>query len=133
MFFDSINLGPLLTSFLPRLAFLEGIGAMEMILVAVVGLLLFGGKGLPDMARTVGKVIREFKKATQGVEEEVRRVIHDEPAPAPKARSRVRPQPAVPPTAPLPISNASSASSLAELRPELPLPKRPDSAPETGA
>lgn len=63
----------------PALAFLEGIGAMEMMLVAVIGLLLFGGKGLPDMARTMGRVIREFKKASASVEQEVKRVMDEEP------------------------------------------------------
>ncbi|NDC76008.1 hypothetical protein EBZ70_12210, partial [bacterium] len=55
-----------LTLLPPRLAlgFLEGIGTMEMMLVGVIGLLLFGGKGLPEMARTFGRVIREFKKAS---------------------------------------------------------------------
>ncbi len=75
----------------PPLAFFQGIGAMEMVLVAIVGLLLFGGKGLPDMARTIGKTIREFKKATSNVENEVRRVMNDEPAP------KRRPRPAPPP------------------------------------
>ncbi len=90
----------------PALAFLDGIGAMEMMLVAVIGLLLFGGKGLPDMARTVGKVVREFKKATQGVENEVRRVMHEEPAPPPRPRPKPRPPlasaalPAPPPAPP---------------------------------
>lgn len=93
----------------PLLAFLEGIGAMEMMLVAVIGLLLFGGKGLPDMARTVGKVIREFKKATQGVEDEVRRVMHEEPEPARPARP---PRPRARPQA-LPASPAAPASPSA--------------------
>jgi sec-independent protein translocase protein TatA len=86
----------------PALAFLEGIGAMEMILVAVIGLLLFGGKGLPDMARTLGKVVREFKKATANVESEVKRVMNEEPEPAPKPRPATRnssPPPATPPPA----------------------------------
>jgi TatA/E family protein of Tat protein translocase len=65
----------------PVLGFLEGIGTMEMMLVAVIGLLLFGGKGLPDMARTFGKVLREFKKASANVEDEVKRVMNEEPAP----------------------------------------------------
>jgi TatA/E family protein of Tat protein translocase len=86
----------------PALAFLEGIGAMEMVLVAIIGLLLFGGKGLPDMARTVGKVVREFKKATANVENEVKRVMNEEPTPAPKPRPRPRaaPTPAAPATLP---------------------------------
>lgn len=97
----------------PALAFLEGIGAMEMMLVAVIGLLLFGGKGLPDMARTLGKVVREFKKASANVEEEVKRVMNEEPAPAPKPKPRPRPVAAVlPPPAPetLPAPPASSPS-----------------------
>lgn len=61
------------------LSIIEGIGAMEMLLVAVIGLLLFGGKGLPDMARTFGKIVREFKKASSSVEAEVKRVMNEEP------------------------------------------------------
>jgi sec-independent protein translocase protein TatA len=86
----------------PPLAFLEGIGAMEMMLVAIIGLLLFGGKGLPDMARTVGRVVREFKKATANVENEVKRVMHEEPAPPPQRRRArpLAPTDTPPPTAP---------------------------------
>lgn len=72
----------------PALAFLEGIGAMEMALVAIIGLILFGGKGLPDMARTLGKAMREFKKATSSVENEVRRVMNEEPETKPAPRPR---------------------------------------------
>lgn len=85
----------------PFFAFLEGIGAMEMMLVAVIGLLLFGGKGLPDMARTLGKVVREFKKATANVEQEVQRVMNEEPEPPAKPKPRPRPALAAPaPSAP---------------------------------
>ena len=86
----------------PALAFLEGIGAMEMLLVAVIGLLLFGGKGLPDMARTLGKVMREFKKASANVEEEVKRVMNEEPAPAPKPKARPPAAASLPPAPPPP-------------------------------
>jgi sec-independent protein translocase protein TatA len=104
-------------AFAPALAFLEGIGAMEMALVAIIGLLLFGGKGLPDMARTFGKAVREFKKATSSVEQEVRRVMNEEPeTPPPPRRPRLTPprptaQPSSPdapppsPDAPPPPSN----------------------------
>jgi len=73
----------------PVLAFLEGIGPAEMILVAVLSLLLFGGKGLPEMARTVGKVVREFKKASSSVEEEVKRAMSEETPPPPAKRRPV--------------------------------------------
>lgn len=85
----------------PSLAFLEGIGAMEMVLVAFIGLLLFGGKGLPDMARTLGRAVREFKKATSAVEEEVKRAMNEEPAPKPRPpRPRPAPLQAPAPTPP---------------------------------
>jgi TatA/E family protein of Tat protein translocase len=97
----------------PCLGFLEGIGAMELLLVAIMGLLLFGGKGLPDMARTFGRVVREFKKASANVEQEVKRVMNEEPEPPPQRRSRtpraetpavpaVPAPPPVPPPAPAP-------------------------------
>ncbi|WP_437919924.1 Sec-independent protein translocase subunit TatA/TatB [Sphingobacterium sp. LRF_L2] len=47
------------------------IGTQEMILILVVVLLLFGGKKLPEMARGLGKGIREFKDASEGIKREV--------------------------------------------------------------
>lgn len=43
------------------------IGTGELILIFAVALLLFGGKKLPELARSLGKGINEFKKATQGI------------------------------------------------------------------
>ncbi len=40
------------------------IGTAEIIVIFLVILLLFGGKKLPELARSLGKGIREFKKAT---------------------------------------------------------------------
>lgn len=41
----------------------NGIGSTEIIIVAVVLLLLFGGKKLPELARGIGEAIREFRKS----------------------------------------------------------------------
>lgn len=52
------------------LAFLN-IGTQEMILIVIVILLLFGGKKLPELARGLGKGIREFKDASEDIKREI--------------------------------------------------------------
>jgi sec-independent protein translocase protein TatA len=47
------------------------IGGPEMILIFVVILLLFGGKKLPELARGLGKGLREFKDASDGIKREI--------------------------------------------------------------
>lgn len=46
------------------------LGTAEIIVILCIILLLFGGKKLPELARSLGKGIREFKQATQGLAEE---------------------------------------------------------------
>jgi sec-independent protein translocase protein TatA len=46
------------------------IGTGELIVILCVVLVLFGGKKLPELARSLGLGIREFKKACSGVEED---------------------------------------------------------------
>lgn len=52
------------------------IGGAEMMLILAVVLLLFGGKKLPELARGLGKGIREFKDASEGVKREIHRNIN---------------------------------------------------------
>lgn len=42
------------------------IGSGELIVILCLALLLFGGKKLPEFAKSLGKGIHEFKKAVQG-------------------------------------------------------------------
>lgn len=68
------------------LAFIEGIGGPELLMIMFVVLLLFGGQKLPELAKGLGKSMREFKKAASGVEEEFKRAIEETPdTPAPPA------------------------------------------------
>lgn len=48
-----------------------GIGSQEMLFIFLALLLIFGGKKLPELARGLGKGIREFKKATSEIESEM--------------------------------------------------------------
>ncbi|MCC5840807.1 MAG: twin-arginine translocase TatA/TatE family subunit [Opitutales bacterium] len=55
-----------------HLAFIQNIGPMELIIILVVILLLFGAKRLPELAKGLGKSMSEFKKATQEVQDDFR-------------------------------------------------------------
>jgi sec-independent protein translocase protein TatA len=51
-------------------------GGGEVMLILAVVLLLFGGKKLPELARGLGKGIRDFKDASEGVKREIHRNIN---------------------------------------------------------
>ena len=48
-----------------------GIGGMEVILILAVILILFGAKKIPELAKGLGSGIKEFKKATKEVTDEI--------------------------------------------------------------
>lgn len=62
----------------PLLAF-WGVGPQEMMIFGVIALLLFG-KRLPEVARSLGKGIVEFKKGVRGIEDDVEESIHRRPS-----------------------------------------------------
>jgi sec-independent protein translocase protein TatA len=49
------------------------------LLIFLIVLLLFGAKRLPELSRSFGKSIREFKKATTDIEEDIRTAMDEEP------------------------------------------------------
>jgi sec-independent protein translocase protein TatA len=60
------------------LAFL---GWPEIVAILVIVLVLFGAKRVPELMRGMGHGIKEFKKATREVQDEVQRAIEEEPPP----------------------------------------------------
>jgi sec-independent protein translocase protein TatA len=64
----------------PSLAILD-VGGTEILMIMLVILLLFGSKRMPDLARSLGKSIREFKKAASSLEEELKRAMEVPPPP----------------------------------------------------
>ncbi|MEA3428316.1 MAG: Sec-independent protein translocase protein TatB [Thermodesulfobacteriota bacterium] len=48
-----------------------GIGMPEMILIAAVALIVLGPKKLPELAKSLGRAVREFKKATSELKESI--------------------------------------------------------------
>ena len=54
-----------------NLLFLGNIGAGEIIIVALVVLLLFGGKKIPELMKGIGKGVRSFKDGLKEVEKDI--------------------------------------------------------------
>ena len=48
------------------------IGFGELVIIFLVVLVLFGAKRLPEIGNALGKAIREFKKASQGMDEDAK-------------------------------------------------------------
>lgn len=48
------------------------IGTTEVLIIALIALLLFGGKKLPELMRGLGQGVKEFKKASREVEDAVK-------------------------------------------------------------
>ena len=71
-----------------------GIGIWELVILMVVLLLVFGAKRLPEMGRSIGHGMREFKDAVTGKEEPETTELTPPPAPESAA------PPAAPPTEP---------------------------------
>jgi len=99
-------------------ALFDGLGGLEMLVIFVLSLMLFGGKRLPEVAKGLGKSVREFKRAASGVEDEIRRAMdldaspHRRP-PIRRARSTVsHTNPGATPTPEaLPAAAAAAAAS----------------------
>lgn len=54
-----------------HLLFIGGIGMQEVLLIALVVLLFFGGKKIPELMKGIGKGVRSFKEGMNNVEKEV--------------------------------------------------------------
>lgn len=53
------------------------IGTSEMLLIVFVALMLFGGKKLPELARGLGRGIREFKDASESIKRDISQQINE--------------------------------------------------------
>ena len=53
------------------LTYLRAMGMTEIVFVFLIYLLLFGAKGIPSFARTMGKAVREFRSATDQIQREI--------------------------------------------------------------
>ena len=86
-----------------------GIGMPELILILALALIVLGPKRLPEVARMLGKGLSEFRRATDDLKDELRRVdLESEP-------SSTKPKPADP--SPTPASESSPSPSPSPIHP----------------
>nr|Q3APS6.1 RecName: Full=Sec-independent protein translocase protein TatA [Chlorobium chlorochromatii CaD3] len=56
-----------------------GLGGQELVLILLIVLLLFGAQKLPELAKGLGKGMKEFKRAQNEIEEEFNKSMDDNP------------------------------------------------------
>lgn len=91
---------------------MPNIGAPELIIILVIALLVLGPGKLPEVGSSIGKAIREFRKASTDVQESLN--VDTSPMPAqaaPAAAPVAQAAPAVAVDAPAPVAAASATSS----------------------
>ena len=58
-----------------QLMFLGGIGLQQILIIAFIVLLLFGGKKIPELMKGLGKGVRSFKDGVNSIEEETKKEL----------------------------------------------------------
>ena len=57
--------------------FLGGLGLQEILIIAFIVLLLFGGKKIPELMKGLGKGVRGFKEGLNDVKDEINRPLNE--------------------------------------------------------
>jgi sec-independent protein translocase protein TatA len=86
------------------------LGGWEIVLILAVVLILFGAKKLPELAKGLGSGIKEFKKATREVTDEISSAMDDNRVYTPPPQNRVE----YPPEEKRPAGNPQDAPSTPE-------------------
>jgi len=79
---------------------MPNIGAPELLMILVVALIVFGPKKLPELGKSLGSGLREFRRSTQGLKEELEGSLREPPAaptPSPAASQTILAQVDAPP------------------------------------
>lgn len=106
------------------------IGGSEALIIVLAILLLFGAKRIPDLARSMGAGIREFRRAMADISTEVQNATSVDPAPPHRSLAPVLP----PPESSLPQLTTILEEQRAAREGVAGAPPAPDaSGPQTGA
>jgi len=63
------------------------LGMQEILIILLIALLLFGPKKLPELGRSLGQSIREFKKGAAEIKEEIEAAMEESPEKGKPAKS----------------------------------------------
>ena len=55
-----------------QLLFLGNLGTGEIIIIAIIVLLLFGGKKIPELMKGIGSFVKNFKDGVKGLEDDIK-------------------------------------------------------------
>lgn len=55
-----------------QLLFIGNLGTGEIIIIAIIVLLLFGGKKIPELMKGIGKGVKNFKDGVKGLEDDIK-------------------------------------------------------------
>ena len=55
-----------------ELLFLGNLGTGDIVIIAIVVLLLFGGKKIPELMKGIGKGVKNFKDGVKGLEDDIK-------------------------------------------------------------
>jgi len=90
-----------------------GMSMTEIVIIAVLALVLLGPDRLPEAAKTIGKTVRDLKKATDGLKDQIEAELHQ----AERSIDKAINAPDVPP-----VASAAMAATGAAVRPPAPAP-----------
>jgi TatA/E family protein of Tat protein translocase len=96
------------------------LGLPELLLIFVVALIVFGPRKLPEIGKTLGKALNEFKKASDELKNTIEREVHVEeikntftmPAPGAETVARSEPKPALQAVPELPATEATTTPEV---------------------
>ena len=89
---------------------MPNIGAPELIIILVIALLILGPGKLPEVGASIGKSIREFRKASSDVQEAVKVDVDTSPLPPQASASPATPAaPAAPLNPPDPVASGTTS------------------------
>ena len=82
------------------------IGMPEMVVIAVIALIIFGPRKLPELGKSLGKSIAEFKRASNELKNTLEDEIRTEELQEARKSAQIPPSASVPPPAPAPSVEA---------------------------